>query len=244
MDVRIIKNFAFEVDCCPADRCLLGCVMLLYNALIPPPHAPPPLQLEEAERQRLADIKQAERTKADEEMDVLARASAGSGAPSSVAAASGKTVPPVRAPAKIAVTFSERAFRTPGRESYKAEEDEVGTVRCTGGWVGRRLFPSCSVHRASTVPPRFPPLLFKKQWLAKQAAARKAVNEAKAAKPGDVEHDPLWYRDKGAGRRCQSCESGCLLAQFLIDDPLVSPRQHFLSKRRRGECDQRVYCRM
>jgi len=34
------------------------------------------------------------------------------------------------------------------------------------------------------------------QWLTKQAAARKEVDRAKAAQPGDVEHDPLWYRDR------------------------------------------------
>lgn len=94
-----------------------ACEIYLYQ--------PPPPQLEEVERQRLADIKQAERKKADDEMDVIARGSAGS---SSAAAAGGKTVPPVRAPARISVKFSERAFRTPGRESYKAEEDEVGAL--------------------------------------------------------------------------------------------------------------------
>eukprot|EP00730_Choanoeca_flexa_P001413 TRINITY_DN10624_c0_g1_i6.p1 TRINITY_DN10624_c0_g1~~TRINITY_DN10624_c0_g1_i6.p1 ORF type:complete len:364 (+),score=74.96 TRINITY_DN10624_c0_g1_i6:65-1156(+) len=34
-------------------------------------------------------------------------------------------------------------------------------------------------------------------WLAKQAAARKEVERAKSSQPGDVEHDPLWYRDRG-----------------------------------------------
>eukprot|EP00730_Choanoeca_flexa_P001412 TRINITY_DN10624_c0_g1_i1.p2 TRINITY_DN10624_c0_g1~~TRINITY_DN10624_c0_g1_i1.p2 ORF type:complete len:121 (+),score=9.05 TRINITY_DN10624_c0_g1_i1:903-1265(+) len=39
--------------------------------------------------------------------------------------------------------------------------------------------------------------LLRLQWLAKQAAARKEVERAKSSQPGDVEHDPLWYRDRG-----------------------------------------------
>jgi len=35
------------------------------------------------------------------------------------------------------------------------------------------------------------------QWLANQAQARKEVERAKASQPGDVDHDPLWYSDRG-----------------------------------------------
>eukprot|EP00042_Codosiga_hollandica_P033087 m.217214 g.217214 ORF g.217214 m.217214 type:complete len:101 (+) comp54106_c0_seq1:734-1036(+) len=38
---------------------------------------------------------------------------------------------------------------------------------------------------------------FFSQWLAKQSAARQAVQEAKSANPGEVERDPLWYKDRG-----------------------------------------------
>ena len=155
----------------------------------PRPHRLTPLafdlQLEEAERKRLESVKLTERNRADEAMEKLAQAEA-------KAAAQAKTVPPVRAPAKIAVSFSKRAFSTPERESYKAEEEEVRVV-----WAEAEratLSRLAAGHQHTRLSP-FPTLY--SQWLAKQATARKAVNEAKASKPGDVEHDPLWYRDKG-----------------------------------------------
>ncbi|EDQ90088.1 uncharacterized protein MONBRDRAFT_31996 [Monosiga brevicollis MX1] len=51
--------------------------------------------------------------------------------------------------------------------------------------------------REFTTPQRESYRQQEEEWLEKQAAARKAVEAAKASKPGDVEHDPLWYRDKG-----------------------------------------------
>lgn len=56
-------------------------------------------------------------------------------APKAGAASSkvGQAPPPVRSGGKISVKFSARAFRTPERESYKEEEEEVGRGSCTFG---------------------------------------------------------------------------------------------------------------
>lgn len=151
-------SFFFEFEFDPW-RCCSGRVKYIYIYTNPPPP-----QLEEAERQRLADIKQAERKKADDEMDVIARGSAGS---SSAAAAGGKTVPPVRAPAKISVKFSERAFRTPGRESYKAEEDEVGAV--SDACMLPCLSVRCASHTLFCGPPFF---LITSGWQSRPPPAR------------------------------------------------------------------------
>ncbi len=40
-------------------------------------------------------------------------------------------------------------------------------------------------------------LLLLRQWLAKQAEARKVVQAAKQADPASIERDPLWYKDRG-----------------------------------------------
>ncbi len=40
-------------------------------------------------------------------------------------------------------------------------------------------------------------VLFLRQWLAKQAEARKIVQAAKQADPASIERDPLWYKDRG-----------------------------------------------
>ena len=54
------------------------------------------------------------------------------------------------------------------------------------------------------------------QWLAKQAAARQAVQDAKRAGDDAIEHDPLWYKDRGKyvlPRRTSAagcCGCGCV----------------------------------
>ncbi len=61
------------------------------------------------------------------------------------------------------------------------------------------------------------------------------MNEAKASQPGDVEHDPLWYRDKGEK------ETG------VFSDPSCNAslaRQQLFRQRRLPQRNQCLHCRM
>lgn len=117
-----------------------------------------------AETQKLTDLKDLEKSKANADIEIVAQqetatAKASAKAKGKKPASSAVVGPPVRASGEIKVSFTKRHFATAARESHAAEEEE---------------------------------------WLSKQMAARKAVNEAKEkAKEGGVEADPLWYKDKG-----------------------------------------------
>eukprot|EP00043_Microstomoeca_roanoka_P007334 m.70646 g.70646 ORF g.70646 m.70646 type:complete len:237 (+) comp13784_c1_seq3:562-1272(+) len=52
-------------------------------------------------------------------------------------------------------------------------------------------------HRAFKTPERETYKEQEQEWLDKQAAARKAIADAKERQGGSIEHDPLWYTDKG-----------------------------------------------
>lgn len=121
-----------------------------------------------AETKKLTDLKDLEKDKANADIEVVAQQEA------------------------AATKASARATGKKPASSASSAAAAVAPVRASGeikvSFTKRHFATAARESHAAE----------EEEWLSKQMAARKAVNEAKEkAKEGGVEADPLWYKDKG-----------------------------------------------
>ncbi|EGD77215.1 hypothetical protein PTSG_08307 [Salpingoeca rosetta] len=146
------------------------------------------MKLEEEERRRRQEKQDAARSAVD---DALAQ---GIAATSISAQTSSPPPPPPPSSSSTSATTLALTTTAPSTASSLPPVRRAGKISVTFS------------HRAFKTPERETYKEQEQQWLDKQAAARKAIAEAKGE--GGVEHDPLWYIDKGRSFfRAGDCQS-------------------------------------
>lgn len=149
------------------------------------------MALDKAEQKKLDDLKEAEKRKASADIEAVEAAAGNASDPGPAATQS------VSSPKATAV-------------EVRGEASTVLPAALTSAlWSLLRANLQAPVRKTGEIKVSFTARAFKtaareskrgeeEEWLANQAAARKAVQEAKQfAKDLGVENDPLWLKDKG-----------------------------------------------
>eukprot|EP00040_Diaphanoeca_grandis_P042821 m.266086 g.266086 ORF g.266086 m.266086 type:complete len:381 (-) comp65354_c0_seq1:279-1421(-) len=129
------------------------------------------MDIDKAARRELEEVKEAERQQANKDIAVLAGSDKSANSTPNLASKSKSKVKSTQSSTTIAQAIPIRS---------------TGEIAVT---FTKRAFPTAARESHAVE---------EEEWLAKQSAARKAVQEAKdKAKNNDIEADPLWYKDRG-----------------------------------------------